>query len=36
VEQFAFRIPHDRDGNGLPLLRDKRQYRFCEIRVDDD
>ena len=31
VEQFAFRVPHNRDGNALPLLRNQRQHRIGEI-----
>ena len=30
VEQFAFRISYDRDGNAMPLLRNQRQHRIGE------
>ena len=38
VEQFAFGVPHDRDGNALPLLRDKRcpcfMVTICDLKVE--
>ena len=35
VEQFAFRIPHDRDGNARHLLRNQRHWHLFMVTICD-